>query len=179
MERLFLLGLLLMAISFLEMYLATANLQISQDRSATALETLSKGIEGNLPKLEALFKSKNAMVSKVTPTSNSTTSTSKKLRRVAWTRMMLGLPPKKEPDKAMQAPSHPEIKTYEGMLDELVRNAAQTAGVDPNTLEQFRDSKKSPSEILKELNAAVATIEQKPTSVWGIKTPRLVKLQYA
>jgi hypothetical protein len=169
-ERLFVLGLVLMALSFFEIYLTTANFLISQDRAFLAVTGLLNGIQENRSQLEMLFNVKPDMAA------SAPTEIGGRAARVAAARKKLGLAPAKQKPSGSPPKKQP---TYGEALGEVLGNVSGETGVSFSDMDQYIDNRLPPSELVKKLTSVKRSIESQPTSVWGIVTPRQMKIKYA
>jgi hypothetical protein len=177
-ERLFLLGVVLIVLSFVETYLITANRQLSRDQSAAAIIALQDKIIAEEPHLTVLFQTKLALPTQQEPTIESSQSTERS-KLAAITRKQLGLPepPPPRPTKSPIAPN--KVPTYGETLDTLISEITQATHSPSEDFAKYRDVSKSPRDLIKALQQQKDSIENKSTAVWGIQTPRLFQLQYA
>ena len=177
-ERLFLLGIVLIVLSFAETYLITANSQLSRDQSAAAIIALQEKLTTEEQHLTTLFQSKLTPPKQEEPAVESSQS-KERARLVARTRQQLGLP-EPPPPKPREPPIRPQkVPTYGETLDTIISEITQATHSPPEDLAKYRDVSKSPRDLIMALQRQKEIIESKPTAVWGIQTPRLFQLQYA
>jgi hypothetical protein len=172
-ERLIFGGIFLVIVCFVETYLTTANRQLAEDRSTSTITALLNRLTSDEPHLTILFQSKIESPKSIAST------LSKSLEKdslVNETRKKLGLPPSATPK---QSESLPIPRTYRETLDDIVSDLAKNPFVQQEELAKYADYTKSPLEIIQTLQKQRDILDKKPTSVWGIETPRLLQLQYA
>lgn len=172
-ERLIFGGILLVVLCFIETYLTTANRQLAEDRSVNAITSLLNQLESKEPQLTALFQIKAESPSlRLLQLSKST----ERQKSINETRRKLGLPPSPPPEPSNMLPKQ---QTYKEALDTIVSELEKGSIAQRAELEKYVDSIKSPKELIQTLSQQRKLIEDIPTTVWGIQTPRILQLQYA
>lgn len=73
----------------------------------------------------------------------------------------------------------PKQLTYREALDGIVADLSKGSIVRRSEIEKYIDATQPPQELIKALQREKDLVESKPTSVWGIQTPRLLQVQYA
>jgi hypothetical protein len=176
MERLFLLGVVLIVLSFVEVFLTTASKQLSEDRAQAAVVALTDQLASKQESLTALFQLKPLPTS---PGGRTPGDSAERSARVAETRRKLGLPDPPPTRPTAIGPVAGTPKTYAEAINAIIIDIAKTTNSSTQDLAKFNDPSKSPAELLKAVAEQKATNEKTPTAVWGIQTPRLVQVQYA
>jgi hypothetical protein len=201
MERLFLLGVVLIVLVFVEMYVTTAAKQISEDRSLAAISTLLDRITSEQQSLTLIFQAKPIKPLPAAPRTRAqlkpeiTPQTSERSQLAAETRKALGLPepppPRPRPERlkpdmstsasgsAARSLSPAAPLTYAESLNKIVGEIVVETKVPPEDLAKFNDPNRTPSELIAMLQKQKDAMESRPTAVWGIQTPRLLQVQYA
>ncbi len=152
-----------MALSFVELYLTTANSQFSQDRTEAAISLLLSLMEKNQDVLDKLYKNKQ---------SGNEQKYEEIYSKISDTRKKLGLPIKNHSIDAIPP------KTYNQTLSHLLKQVVVETGLKWEKLVEFKDPQLSPDDIILKLKERKKEVEKKSTAVWGIETPRLFELEY-
>jgi hypothetical protein len=173
-ERLFFTGLVLTGLAWGEVYLTAANYQVSQDRTSAAVGLLLGKVQANLEKLDRLYQEKIKPVA--TPRAPTQANLNASIKRLNAIRKSLGLPPVKPVELPKAAPEVSE--TYEGALNSLVSETAQTSQVELNTLQTYNNANQSPADLTKRLSLDASAAEKRTLVVFGVRTPRLIAIDY-
>jgi hypothetical protein len=170
-ERLIFSGVLLVLLCFIETFLATANRQISENRSADVLRGLIEQIAKDESRLSELFQagelpSKARLIQEVDAEDAKNN-----------TRILLGLPPAL-PKKTEELQ---EPQTYRAALTKIISDVVASARGRSTDYElnKYANFKISPAELQRKLQEQLQAIENTPTNVWGILTPSHFQLEYA
>jgi hypothetical protein len=173
LERLFLGGVLLILLSFLLVLLTTASKQLADDSATAAVTILEESIAQDRDHLLELFQQRNDP-----PARSAGPQTPARLKELSETRKKLGLPDP-PPTPAQTTLPEPQ-KKYAHVLSELVIEATRKSKVpDSDLILKLVDFNASPDDLLKKLATRREALESKPTSLWGIETPRMLRLKYA
>ncbi|MBN9134167.1 MAG: hypothetical protein J0H48_12525 [Nitrosospira multiformis] len=172
-ERLFLGGILLVVLCFVEAYLTTANKQFLEDHSVSTIAGLLKRLESEESRLADLFQAKSEL--NTSPVPNNAKTRQKEIT-VDQTRKLLGLPPRPFPNSPEVSP---KITTYKEALEQIVNELGEKHLAHRLDFARYVDSTKQPNELILSLRQQLKTLEDAPTTVWGIQTPRILQVQYA
>jgi hypothetical protein len=175
-ERLIFAGILLIVVCSIDTYLATASRQLAEDSSASALTALLNRLESQRDMLTLLFQAKPEP--EPAPQVRQQRSSPERERVIAETRQKLGLPPAPPPAPPKPPKPRPKPPTYAGSLDTLLEDVVRSTHSTRTDLSKFIDSAKSPDDLIKVLRQQRDILEQRPTNVWGVETPRLFALHY-
>lgn len=170
LERLIFGGVLLILLCLAESYLATAHKQIREDRNASLITSLLSRLESEEPQLKMLFQSKPDNSSTLT---SAIPNAEKRQKAIRETRKKLGLPPPKA-EVPLQKPA-----TYGEELDSIVRELQSQYPERSTELTRYNHPATSPTDLINALKKQKEHLENAPTTVWGIQTPRLFLFQYA
>jgi hypothetical protein len=173
LERLFLGGVLLVVLSFLSVLLTTASKQLTNDKALAGVTALEESIAKDKDHLTELFQHRNDP-----PPRSVAPETPERLKALSATRKQLGLP---DPPPIPAQPSLPEPKEkYTDVISKLVLDCIKQSKVtDSDLISKLLDFNSSPEELQKTLAVRREALENKPTSFWGIETPRTLRLRYA
>lgn len=171
-ERLIFGGILLAALSFADAYLTTANRQFVEDYSTGAVTNLLDRLELEKPSLSFLFQ---AITESPTPLTSRLSELTENQKLINETRKKLGLPPSSPPKPSKPLP---KPQTYREALDNIVSELGKNHIDQRKELEKYIDPTKSPEDLIQVLHKQLKLLENKPSTVWGIETPRLLQLQY-
>src|SRR5579871_2054325 len=158
LERLFLLGFVLVLLSFLQLYLATAASVFSHERPIATLSALMARIGSDQQELQKTFASEAEIA--------------RQLDVYADTRKRLGLPP--------QLPSKVELQKhpYSQNLRRIVADVAAAVGASPQKVAELVDFTRPPEQILTSLKQRREQLQETPVRVWGIETPEQFAVEY-
>lgn len=184
-ERLAFTGILLIVLSFVDIYFATANIQLIADRSSTAIATLLNKMKTEEKRLTTLYHAKPAPPALPVPPVPQPLPVSEmqeQQKLIAQTREKLGLPPleRPKPPKPRKPPTpSPKPETYREAIGKIVIEVSKESEARAEDFSSLMNPTKPPSELIKTIQSQKDVLDNKPTTVWGIQTPRLFQLQYA
>jgi hypothetical protein len=161
-ERLFYFGIVLLLLSFFELYFVSASIYGGKENPKN-IERFIARFEPNIDKLWVLF-------SNPIPSSKEAITASQREIRVNATRKLLGLPSQINETK--------KTETYSDALNEVVRSAAREAELSQETVGQLVDVNKSPDALFADMRQKQQELLKKPVTVWGIEAPSTVPLLY-
>lgn len=174
LERLFLVGVLLVVLSFFSVLLTTASKQLTSDNVLDSVVALQDSIAKNKEHLTELFDHRNDA-----PPRTVAPQTLERLKELSQTRRQLGLPDQPPPGPPQPSLPKPQEKYFDA-LNKLVQDAISHSKLrDSDLISKLLDSNASPENLEKMLATRRESIESKPASFWGIETPRTLRLQYA
>jgi hypothetical protein len=172
LERLFLAGVLLIILSFLSVLITTANKQLKEDHASTSLVLIEDRLVHDQDHLDDLYRHKDDPPARiVTPPS------AEEFKALSKTRKSLGLPPLATAPIAPQAEKPRE--TYADALNKIVVDVAVKTEKTLSDLTKLVNSALPPQDLIAAVNSQRLAIAAKPTMLWGIETPRMVRLKYA
>lgn len=151
--------------------MATASRQITENHSIATIKGLIETIAKNEDNLSKLFQAKESPVSKA-----QLIQEKNRQDAVRNTRVRLGLP-LDPPTKATEKSNEPQ--TYTAAVNQLISELAKDSHTDSSEIRKYIDLQLSPSDLSKNLQDQLKTMENTPTTVWGIRMPILFQLQYA
>lgn len=178
LERLFFGGLFIIFLCFLELSFAIAHKQLAADHSAAGVTLLLERLRERQDALETIFNFKPA--TKESPRPAAPGPASRRANEIAATRAKLGLPPPAPRiDTTQETKPSPRQETYAEVLSKLISEVSLEAATPRSELEQYDTAAMAPAEIIKRVESRKSEIDSRPTLLWGIQTPRALRVKYA
>jgi hypothetical protein len=164
-ERLLFWGVFLIALCFVEVFLATASTSLVDDETLRTLTTVRQQLQERQGELTELFEAGTRPRLKQRAPDET--------KRIDATRKKLGLQPSPPPKK-----EGPKDKTYAEALREILRQVEIRSAFRSSSVAAYLDSSKPPKVLIDQINEERSRILDRPAVIWGIQSPRIVALQY-